>query len=357
MGGGGQGQFDPNSAPGYGYPGAGGGGWGAPQNPWQGGPMNYAGGPQGGGSPQGGGYNPGSYSPRINQGGAYPGAHGYNPQPMGNYPMSGGVPGWAMSLGSPTKPYMEAAKGRYLDSAPDWLKLQLGQYEDQPFATDPAQYGRWNWGTNLQGGGTPSPFGQYAQQNATYPPVNFPPPPPPPGGNPPPGGGPPPPPPGGNPPPPPPPPPGGNPPPGGTGSPFDYQDWYTRSGGKGTLGGGTGAWNGGAGSYGQYNQNIFDLTQQMKAAGGDAYKPGGYAEQLQKALGGGDVNQAINYFNAGGGVGWQPGASDFNGNANGTVYNPLTGTYSNKAGAPAFQTWKANADGSWYDPVTGKGKK
>jgi hypothetical protein len=127
-------------------------------------------------------------------------------------------------------------------------------------------------------------------------------------------------------------------------TPFDYQDWYTRSGGKGTLGGGTGAWNGGAGSYGQYNQNIFDLTQRAKAAGGSGYGPGGYAEQLNAAVGGqagvyGDAyNNAINYFNAGGGVGWQPGASDFNGNANGTVYNASTGTYSNRAGAPAFQS-------------------
>jgi hypothetical protein len=106
---------------------------------------------------------------------------------------------------------MQAGMGQLTQGAPDWLKLQMGQYMDFPNIADPNTRGRWNWGTNMQGGGIPSPFGQYAQQYGQTPPLQFPPPPPPAGGPPP-----------GGPPPNPPPPPGNPPPPPGGGGTPDY---------------------------------------------------------------------------------------------------------------------------------------
>ncbi len=136
------------------------------------------------------------------------GAGGYNPQLMpgmgndtqfqGGTPFWQPWPGWNEKTGtSPTAQGNMDQGAAQAPGAPAWLQHQLGDYRNLPMYTNPNQYGRFNWGTNMQGGGIPSPFGQYAQQFAQYNPLQFPPPPGP-GGS----GGPPPP-PGGQPPPPP----------------------------------------------------------------------------------------------------------------------------------------------------------
>jgi hypothetical protein len=128
--------------------------------------------------------------PSGNMGNA--GAGGYNPQPMqgaGN-PFWSPYPDWNMRAGSGINP--QANTQTAIDNtpgAPAWLQHQLGNYLNLPMYQPPNTYGRWNWGTNLQGQGIPSQMGQYAQQHATYPPPQFPPPPqmqPPPTGGPPP---------------------------------------------------------------------------------------------------------------------------------------------------------------------------
>lgn len=107
---------------------------------------------------------------------------------------------------------------------------------------------------------------------------------------------------------------------------FDYQALYNQSGRQGMLGGGSGAWNGGAGSYGSYNPQIFDLTQKLKAFGYGSP----YYQQLMDATGGTEegMNRAINYFNAGGGVGWQPSS-------------------------PIDYGYKMGANGQWEAPAAG----
>lgn len=44
---------------------------------------------------------------------------------------------------------MQAAAGA-TPGAPPWLQQQLGQFYNQPFATDPSIYGRWNWAGSQQ---------------------------------------------------------------------------------------------------------------------------------------------------------------------------------------------------------------
>jgi hypothetical protein len=112
---------------------------------------------------------------------------GYNPQPMPGYTGQSnytGVPqGWDMTLGSaPSNGNWNPANyqqgvASMPGTTPDWLKNAMGNLYAQPMVTDPTQYGRWNWAQNLQGGGPPSPFGQYAQQTAQYPALQYPQPP------------------------------------------------------------------------------------------------------------------------------------------------------------------------------------
>ncbi len=260
-----------------------GGGYGGGQGSGQG---------YGGGQPyQNTGYNAGGMSPQSYGSGA----GGYNPQlmqGMGNdVQFQGGTPfwqpwvGWNMQMGTkPDRAGNNADAAAAMPGAPDQLQHQLGNYLNQPFYTNPNQYGRWNFGTNMQGQGIPSPFGQYAQQTAKYDPVQFPTPPQPPGGGGPPPGQPPAPPPGGQPPAPPP----------NFGGLSQAQQYMLAK----NMG-----WSSDlnqqlltqAGGIGAYNQNMNKYANASGSAGGGDYN---YAQQLATALNPNTSQQARQY-NAG----------------------------------------------------------
>lgn len=175
-------------------------GYGAPQQRFQ--PQGYGQQPQGasvssGGIPQQyqtqgfGPQAPGS-PPTVSGQMMQPqnGAGGYNPQPMSGYvPGSTNYPGvpqnWQMTMGSPNSLQNTDAIAASMPGAPPWLQKQMGDYYTQPMYAEPNQWGRWSSAQNMQGGGPPSPFGQYAQQQAQYPQPQFPAPAPPAGAAPP----------------------------------------------------------------------------------------------------------------------------------------------------------------------------
>ncbi len=126
----------------------------------------------------------GGYNPQImpgqggNNGGSFDNGAGGGLQNLGGTPFWQPWEGWNMKAGKyPTNEGNTAQGAAKMPGATDGLINQMGDFMNLPLYTNPNQYGRYNWGTNMQGGGVPSPFGQYAQQFAQYKPLQFPQPP------------------------------------------------------------------------------------------------------------------------------------------------------------------------------------
>ncbi len=134
-----------------------------------------------GGGGQGYGSGAGGWNPQImpgqggNNGGSFENGATGGLQNLGGTPFWQPWEGWNMKLGtSPTAAGNDAQAQASIPGSTPGLYSQMAKFFNQPMYTNPNQYGRYNWATNMQGGGVPSPFGQYAQQSAQYNPLQFP---------------------------------------------------------------------------------------------------------------------------------------------------------------------------------------